>query len=478
MLIRNSALYLAANGVSALLGFAGVFTFTRLLDPADYGVYVIGNTMAGIVSALLFTWLRHSTVRFQAEGGNADIRLSALAGYGGMLTIMPVALVIIMLIGRVPFGTVFAALLVSASMALFDLGQDILRARQLAKRAMLGIMMRAVFAFAVGLLAVWFGAGGLGLLVALSLAYLAAAGLLVPWIWPEPRTPFSRDTLKRMLAFGAPITVSGFVFAIHSGLDRLTIASLLGAEAAGQYGASADFVRQCLIFPAMSASAAIGPMAIQLLASGGRVGVQSHLEHSAELLLAVLLPAAIGLALTSADVSAVVLGPGFRDTGASVMPLLALSWISATVAQHYAHLSFSLANRPNLYIVHAIGTVALSGLMMAPMINSFGMRGAAFTVLTAETGSAIFGMYLAQRTFALPLMTARLARVLAAVAVMTAVTLLIQYFAPPSGIARLVMTVTAGALSYVAASIALNVLECRGIVQRLISRIATAHASP
>ena len=50
MLIRQSAAYLVANGASAALGFLAVVLFTQLLDPADYGAYVIANSTGVIVA--------------------------------------------------------------------------------------------------------------------------------------------------------------------------------------------------------------------------------------------------------------------------------------------------------------------------------------------------------------------------------------------------------------------------------------------
>jgi len=55
MLIRHTVLYLLASAVSAIFGLMSAIVFTRLLSPAEYGVYVIGVTTAGILSALLFT---------------------------------------------------------------------------------------------------------------------------------------------------------------------------------------------------------------------------------------------------------------------------------------------------------------------------------------------------------------------------------------------------------------------------------------
>ena len=75
-----------ASVVAAAFGFIGTATFTRLLSPDDYGIYVIGVGLAGFVSAILFTWLRFSVMRLQSEGGERDLRATAIDGAGNSRT--------------------------------------------------------------------------------------------------------------------------------------------------------------------------------------------------------------------------------------------------------------------------------------------------------------------------------------------------------------------------------------------------------
>jgi hypothetical protein len=76
--------YSVASVVSAAICLLSAIMFTRLLSPEEYGVYVVGLSTAGIVSAL----------RFQSEGGAVDpvagpkvSDLRTFAGFG-----IPIAL--------------------------------------------------------------------------------------------------------------------------------------------------------------------------------------------------------------------------------------------------------------------------------------------------------------------------------------------------------------------------------------------------
>src|ERR1700759_1790833 len=94
-MLRHASQYMIASVVAALFGFIGTATFTRLLAPDDYGVYVIGFGISGFVSAILFTWVRFSVMRLQSEGGGRDLRATALAVYGMSVACAPLLLLVV-----------------------------------------------------------------------------------------------------------------------------------------------------------------------------------------------------------------------------------------------------------------------------------------------------------------------------------------------------------------------------------------------
>ena len=78
LMLSQTFHYSVASVVSAAIGLLSAVVFTRLLSPEEYGVYVVGLSTAGIVSALLFTWVRVSALRFQSAHGP----IAAQARYG------------------------------------------------------------------------------------------------------------------------------------------------------------------------------------------------------------------------------------------------------------------------------------------------------------------------------------------------------------------------------------------------------------
>jgi O-antigen/teichoic acid export membrane protein len=459
-----------ASAFSALFGLLSAVVFTRVLSPGEYGVYVVGVTTAGIFSAILFTWVRLSALRFQSEGGTVDIRATVFLAYLISLCALPVLIVAAAPFSGYSLERGLGAALFTSGLGLFELGQEVLKARIQIRWFLVGTMVRSAAAFALCLLAASLGGGGLGQLVMAALAYFVAAGLVARAVWSRPIAPLNPPLLKTFLWYGAPITVSGFVYAIHAGLDRLFIAYLLGDGAAGLYGAPADFVRQIILVPATSVAAATIPLAIRALAAGGRGAARAHLESGAELLFAILLPGVVGLALTSPYVAAVVLGPSFRQAAVTIMPILAFAWLFQSISQSYIHISFHLAKKPQLVIVQSVGTLAANAAALPLLVVKFGLPGAAAALVLAEAFGVLLGFWLTRRAHPLPLVPSRLLRVVLATSLMALAIVGLRSLLNGNGPASLAILVGAGVATYAVAACLLNIAGVGKYVQALFGK--------
>jgi len=468
MLIRQTSTYMVAHGTSAILGFLSVILFTRLLTPAEYGIYVVALSVAGIISALLFTWVRLSVLRFESEGDATDIRLTALAAYVVSVLTLPAALVATVWLAAVPLDKALAAILLAAALGLFELGQEILRARLDSTSYMRATVVRAFAALGISYGLVQLGWGGFGLVAGVAGGYVIAALLFSHRVWQGPRKPFDRATFRTMLGFGIPMAMSGGVFAFHSALDRLLVAYLLGDAAAGVYGAAADLVRQIILFPALSVASAIVPLAIRSLAEDGVEAADAHLTRSGELLLAVVLPAVVGLAIVAPHFAALILGPDFRDTAATLIPILVFAWLFQTISQQFVQVSFHLAKKPSLMVAHGTAILVVNVIAMALLVPRFGLVGAAWSLVIAEAAGVVAGYLLSQKAHPLPLAWRPVARVVAAVAVMAAPTALLDRTLPDAGILTFAITVIVGIVAYALAALALDIAGTRtALMERL-----------
>jgi O-antigen/teichoic acid export membrane protein len=459
-MISQTFHYMVASIISAAIGLLSAIVFTRLLSPEEYGVYVVGLSTAGIVSAMLFTWVRVSALRFQSEGGSVDVRATVFLAYLISAMAAPVALLIATLASSVSFERNIAAVVFALGLGLFELGQELLKARMQSFAFMAASITRACVAFLLCLAAALLGGGGLSQLAMVTVTYFITASLFAATIWRRPMAGLNISDLRAFSRFGIPITISGIVFAIHAALDRMLVFHLMGDTAAGHYGASADLIRQIVLIPATSIASATIPLAVRAFADGGPQDARPHLEFSFGLLLAAVTPAVVGVALTSSYIAGVVLGSEFRETAAQIMPVLAFAWLFQSVSQSYVHASFHLAKTPFLITLQGVGMLLVNLLAMPLLIARFGLAGAAWGLVVAEASGMCLGWFLSRRAFPLPFNALQVLRIVAATAAMALVVTALKPLLP-IGVVSLGILAGCGCLTYLAAALAFDVAGLR-----------------
>ena len=475
---RQAGLYLASSVLSAALGFASTALFTRLYAPAEYGIYFSANAVGGILSALLFTWVRLSVLRIEARRDGSDIRATALACYGGsaafLLVLGPVLHVALHLTWAVSAG----ACIFAGTIALFELQLEILRARQSVRAFALASTARAALMMIGGCALAGLGFGGFGLSLAIGFAYAAVSLGLAPAVWAGPVAGFDATAARAMALFGLPATLSALALALHAATDRLVIIHLLGNAMGGQYGVAADFTRQLVLVPTVALGSALVPAVIARHAAEGNEGARHQLVTAGEMLLGLLLPLVVGLSLVGPQLAGVMLGEQFRETAALLIPILSFVWLCQALSQNYVHMAFHLSGRAGGMVTQSVLSLAVNFALIVPATWWFGVTGAAGAVLTAEFVGLVAGFALARRAFDLPFDVGSVARVTAATAAMALAVWSVGRFVSPSagallGPIELAARVLVGMVVYAVAGLALDVAGLGTQLSRRLGRGAT-----
>jgi len=417
MLIGQASINLAANALSALLGLLSVFIFTRLFSPHDYGVYLLGVGFASVFCVCLVSWFRNLILSEHARSDGADVRGLVLSGYFICCLSAPIAYGAARLVG-LDNTTALAAVVLAIAIGLFELTQDLIRARLMAVAVMKATLVRAVGVLCLGGLVALVSPTGFWLLLSSAAAYLLAALVQSRKAWRGTVLRFDRAGLLAVAKTGLPLTLSIFLLGISTVTDRFMIANLVGAADAGKYVAGLDLVRQTLMLPAMSAAAAFFPMAVQIRASEGDAAVRSHLSDCVELLLSITLPACLGFAMISAHVANIILGADFRETAAQTMPIIAVAVVFQILTQQYLHASFLLSGRNSFYLINTATIIVANLILSYVLISRYGTLGAAWARLGADGIGFACALVLSRFAFKIPLPLGRLALIMIAGLVM------------------------------------------------------------
>jgi O-antigen/teichoic acid export membrane protein len=412
MLNRHVFIYLFGHGVPAFIGFIALVVYTHIVSPGDYGIYVVCQSVAAVVSMAFFGWIRLSVSRYQAEDQNADLRAVVLVVYGVSLLLLVAGCGLLLLAAgprddRLILGMI---LVMAVCLSAYEINQDLRRATFKPIVFTAVAVTRSLLGLLAGIVAVKAGWGGLGLVGAVALSFFVANAL---FSWPTwgRRLQFNElHVARRFVRYGLPLAASGLVFAVYAAIDRLAVAFLLGQDAAGRYGVASDLARQAIGVIAASVGAAVSPIAFRTMTSGSDE-TSDHLSKSIELLLALVAPVAIWLT-TCADVLAgAMLGNAYVSTVTLLLPMLALARLFGAITNYYVHISYQLAERPFLQLTNDALILLVYVALMVPMTLQFGLPGAAAAALGSELLGFVFGLVLARQGFRLPFTPARLARV-------------------------------------------------------------------
>src|SRR3984885_7865496 len=145
MLIGQAGINLSANILSALVGLLSVFIFTRLFSPHDYGIYLLGIGFASVVSTFLAGWFRNLILSGHARGDGPDVRGLVISGYLVCCLTAPAAYGLGRLVG-LDTPAALAAVALAVAIGLFELTQDLVRARLMAVTVMKATLVRALAA--------------------------------------------------------------------------------------------------------------------------------------------------------------------------------------------------------------------------------------------------------------------------------------------------------------------------------------------
>lgn len=473
-MLRHASQYMIASVIAAAFGFLGAATFTRLLAPGDYGVYVVGVGISGYISSILFTWVRFSVMRLQSEGVQRDLRLTALAGYGISVATIPLVFLVITRVSQRDWLEIAGAIVLALGLGLFEMGQEIMRARFQVREFVIGAALRAVMSFVFCIIAIELGMGGLGLLAGAALAYFVSAAISARSVWGGPRARVDLGELALFFRLGFVFTLTAFIYAFQGSLDRLFLAWHSSEVYSGLYGASADLTRQIIQIPAGSIAAAAFPIAVSSLVQSGAAKAREQLARFGEVLLAVSVPSAIGLALTVPYLASFILGPAFREAAASIVPILAIAWLFQCTTQFYVHVSFHLAKRPEWSLLQGLTGVAVNIALIWPLTDRWGMPGTALSFLISEACGIVVGVALTRFSHPMPNLLGPLARILLACGVMAGVVLALERLLPVPGALAFGVLAASGMLVYALAAIALNICEARTMLHTVAVRLFSA----
>lgn len=449
--------------VQALVGFGALAAFTRLMSAEEFGRYALALSLSMAAHTLLFTWAESAAFRFftisQAARRTADhyATLIAIAIALGLATLLVTSL-ILSRAGLDAEANTLAAFAAGAAVLRF-----VTRLAREADRAALAFGRYALLETAY--LALGFAAGVAFLIVfdlgpAAPFAGLALGGIVIalfdaPRLYKDAKggfVTFSRG--RRYAAYGAPLALALAVDLGVQAIARIILATNAGDASLGAYAAAFGLARPIdLVF--IGISAAFAPLVFAAFEKDGADAARKTAGDAFSMLIAITLPACVGIALVADPLAALMVGESVRAEAAQVLPWLALAGLFSGFTLYYWSEAFQLTQRTGLRALLMLvpGAVQLGATLM--LTPTHGAVGAAMSAaIGAIVGCGLLSV-VGRGLIALPVSVNTLLRAMATTALMAA-----GVMAAPDQ-SGLFVKVVIGASIYTAAALAFDLLGAR-----------------
>jgi O-antigen/teichoic acid export membrane protein len=240
--------------------------------------------------------------------------------------------------------------------------------------------------------------------------------------------------------------------------DRFLLGSLGGPEMLGIFAVAYNLVERPTTLICNSISTATFPLVVQVLEHQGKEAARIQAGRNGIALLAVSLPACVGLAFTADYVADSLVGPAFRGGVAALIPILSFTALARGVRSHFIDHAFHLSGKPLMMLWTYAPATIVNVLLNLYAIPKFGMFGAAWTALACQSGIVVAGWFLGTALFPVWLPVWQVVRCIAAVLPMIAGLTLVRF---PLSWFGLVDAVLFGGALYVVSALLLDVGDMR-----------------
>lgn len=463
-LIPHSFLYFTVRVGNGVFAIATLAVFSRLLSPAEYGVYALGMAIVTVVSGVLFQWLNVAVSRFYPVQMDDSKKVLEVAAYGFWVATAVAAL---LFIGVLSFSDALGVdpdmvgilFLITVLLGRHTLALQVANAESRPIRYGMLSWSKGGGALLAGFVLIGHGIGGMGALMGLlaALVFAVIAFALKPLLQVKFGS-VDRRLAENMFRYGLPLTFSHLAIAVVDVADRFMIGSLLGVAHVAPYAVAYDLVQQS-IGPMMSVLfLAAFPVIVRVFEAAQDETARIRLHALGSRLVGLGLPSAVGVGFFATDISDIIFGNDYRQDAAMIMPWLAAAIFVGAFKSYFLDVVFQLRKATKYQGYIAILMAAVNIVLNLLLLPRYGVIAAAWATLAAFTIGALASWVAGKSLYALP----TLGNVFWGSASASVIMIVVLYLLPSSfGLIWLSAKFAVGIVIYAMMAWALDVAGCR-----------------
>lgn len=418
-LAKHSVYYLAGRVATASVSGFALYTFTHLLSPIEYGRYSLILASSGLVSCVVFEWLRQCLIRFctgRAEKSSQLLGTIGLSFFGLTILLLFISAVLFV----VGFETIelnrdLIALIgiLACAQSWFELALD-------ACRVELSPIRYGLMAFNRAVLTLLFGAslaihtGSLSaVILGVVLGNLVASMFAPQWLLGLTGICHTRfRQLGEFIRYGLPISFTlGFTVILNSA-DLFMLAVINGPEQAGVYSSAYNLAQYSIGSLLAGLGLAVLPHATRSYSEMNLDATSKLLGQNLIILAAIAVPATVGLGLVSHKLDKFLLGNFDSTQSAIVTTIVALGIMVAAIRSYALDIVFMITQKTRIQAYILGCSAAFNVSLNMCLIPKWGSVGAAISTSLSFSLALFLSAFIGRRYIRIQIYWADLAKII------------------------------------------------------------------
>ncbi|HVO03333.1 MAG TPA: oligosaccharide flippase family protein [Candidatus Cybelea sp.] len=470
-LVGESLVYIASRALPSGITLVTGMWLTWFLHPEAYGLYGLGTALVNVASSAFFGWHALSFMRFyQSNTENPKfmptiaqtfVLLCALtgltavaAGVSGWLDRDYQTLIWIC----VPGCWFFSWFELSARV-------QVARFRPVSYFWMNVARNVGILVFCITL--AWLTRSPLAVLAGSFVAMLLSAVLFNAGGFDLRPRLFDGAAARQLLIFGGPLAVVQILTASSFATDRFLLDAFSGKASVGFYTVAYSLAQTTISTIGAGIDSAIYSRAVRAADAKDPAALQGQLTRNCILLLALLLPAAVGAALVAPALARLFVGPEYVGPVTALISWMAFAALILSFRANYVDHAFHFGNSTTRLTVVIATMVVVNVVADLALIPQFGAVGAAMASIVAGTIGLVHGLIASRSVLRLPFPPREIAKIVAATAAMA---LFLWPLYGTSSLWGLALQVIGGAVVFGVVVVATDLMAVRKLVVARLRR--------
>ena len=380
---KDSLYYIPGRIIPALIGFIGLWIYTRVYTPNEYGNYVLVTATVSMFSVFSYIWLNNANLRFFAAYRN-DNKLERFfsTSFFSLVASITISLLAIFVLASLSlisgtltdFILIIAGLLISTSFT--ETLMTILRTDRQAKYISLFRSLSAISSIAITLTLIFiFHTGIISILLGQFLADMTISVLIFfkfNFLRLLRIRYFSITAFKEFINYGSPFLILSLSAWALTLSNRFIINYYLGEADVGIYSAASQLGTYPIEMTSMMIILAAFPVIIDNWEKNGDESTKTLVPTIIKYYMLITIPIFFALFLLSPEVTALI-GSKY-EAGSSIIPWVSLAAICSGINM-YTDIGLQLKKKTIfisiVMVISAISNIALNFLFV-PLYGFYG----------------------------------------------------------------------------------------------------------